>query len=106
MPDAARFVALGGTLLYGSDMPNVRVLGIDVRELRLLRRAGLAPEDVLAAGTSRAGKQVGLEPRGTLTEGVRADVLAVRGDTRELRDDLARPLVVVAGGRIARAPPR
>ncbi|MBD0328481.1 MAG: amidohydrolase family protein [Thermoleophilia bacterium] len=102
--DAARFVELGGTLLYGSDVPNVRVTGIDAEELRLLREAGLTPEAVLSAGTSRAGEQVGLDPLGTLTAGAPADVIAVRGDARALRDDLARPLLVVAGGRIVRAP--
>jgi imidazolonepropionase-like amidohydrolase len=100
VPDAARFVALGGRLLYGTDVPLVRVEGIDVEELRLMRRAGLEPEEVLAAATSRAGEQLGLAPLGTLAERAPADVIAVRGDARELRDDLTEPLLVVRGGRI------
>lgn len=75
-------------------------LGIVSAELRLMRDSGLTPEQVLAAGTSLAGRQTGLAPLGTLAEGALADVIAVRGDVRRLRDDLARPLLVVAGGRI------
>ncbi|MBD0329224.1 MAG: amidohydrolase family protein [Thermoleophilia bacterium] len=100
VPDAARFVALGGRLLYGTDVPAVRVWGIDVEELRLLRRAGLDPEDVLAAATSHAGEQLGRAPLGTLAEGAPADVIAVRGDARELGDDLAKPVLVVRAGRV------
>jgi imidazolonepropionase-like amidohydrolase len=101
LDNARRFVALGGTLLYGSDVGNAGVPpGIVVAELRLMRQAGLTPEQVLAAATSRPGEQIGLAPLGTLAEGAPADVIAVRGDARALRDDLARPLVVVAGGRI------
>ena len=32
-------------------------------------------------------------------------LLAVRGDARRLRDDLAKPLLVVAGGRVVVDPP-
>ena len=106
--DARRFVRLGGELLYGSDVGNPGIpFGIDVKELRLLREAGLSPEEVRAAGTSRAGKQLGLTPLGMLVEGAPADVIAARGDARELRDDLGKPLLVVAGGKVVhdRRPP-
>jgi imidazolonepropionase-like amidohydrolase len=107
VPDAARFVALGGRLLYGSD--NVPFPGgeyIDVEELRLLRRAGLEPETVLAAATSRAGEHIGRAPLGTLADGAPADVIAVQGDARELRDDLAEPVLVVRDGRLIVDPAR
>ena len=98
---AARFVKLGGELLYGTDVGNAGIpFGIDVDELRLLRAAGLTSERVLAAATSRAGEQVGLEPLGRLEEGAPADVIAVRGDARLLPEDMGRPLVVVRAGRI------
>lgn len=99
---ASRFVELGGTLLYGSDVGNPGIpLGIDVEELRLLEQAGLTPEDVLRAATSRAGEQIGLSPLGTLEEGAPADVIAVRGDARDFRNDLAAPLLVISRGRVA-----
>jgi imidazolonepropionase-like amidohydrolase len=98
---ASRLVELGTRLLYGSDVGNQGIpFGIDVSELRLLRDAGLRPEAVLAAATSRAGEQIGLSPLGTLAEGAPADVIAVPGDARALRDDLGSPLVVLSGGRI------
>jgi imidazolonepropionase-like amidohydrolase len=102
---AARAVELGGTLLYGSDtgVPGIPEQ-LEVAELRLLEEAGLSPEDVLAAATSRAGEAIGLAPLGTLAEGAPADVVAVRGDARTFRDDMARPLVVVSGGRIVVVP--
>jgi imidazolonepropionase-like amidohydrolase len=78
--------------------------GIDVKELRLMRRAGLSAEDVLAAATSRAGEHIGLAPLGTLAEGAPADVIGVAGDARRLGDDLARPLLVVRAGRLVAGP--
>lgn len=102
--DAKRFVELGGRLLYGSDNEGFAKAFVDVEELRLLRRAGLGADEVLAAATSRAGEQLGLAPLGSLEEGAPADVIAVRGDARKLRDDIARPLVVVAGGRVVHEP--
>ena len=102
---AARLVELGGRLLYGTDAGNTGIpFGIDVEELRLLRHAGMTPTEVLASATSRAGEQIGLAPLGRLVEDAPADVIAVRGDARALRDDLASPLVVVSGGRIVVAP--
>lgn len=104
---AERFVELGGWLLYGSDAGNPGIpAGIDLEELRLLRDAGLSPENVLAAATSRAGEQLGLAPLGTLAEGAPADLVGLRGDARELRDDLVPPLLVVAAGAVVVAPER
>jgi len=98
---ARRFHALGGRLLYGTDAGNRGIpFGIDVEELRLLRAVGLTPTKILAAATSQAAKEAGLAPLGTLTPNAPADVIAVRGDARRLRDDLARPLLVVSGGRV------
>ena len=103
---ALRLVALGGELLYGSDVGNRGIpLGIDVAELRLLEEAGLTPVEVLAAATSRAGAELGLAPLGTLAAGAPADVVVVRGDARRLGSALASPLLVVAGGRVVAGPP-
>jgi imidazolonepropionase-like amidohydrolase len=99
--DARRFAALGGELLYGTFLgaPGIAV-GINVEELRLLRAAGLTTAAVLAAATARAGEQLGLEPLGALVRGAPADVIAVPGDARQLREDLHVPLLVVRGGRV------
>ena len=105
--DARRFVAMGGELLYGTFLgaPGIP-FGIDVEELRLLRMAGLEPAAVLAAATARAGAQLGLEPLGTLARGAPADVIAVPGDARRLREDFHVPLLVIRGGRVVVDPNR
>ena len=61
---------------------------------------GLTPTETLAAATSQAAREAGLAPLGTLAPNAPADVIAVRGDARKLRNDLARPLLVVSGGRV------
>jgi imidazolonepropionase-like amidohydrolase len=103
--DARRFAAAGGELLYGSDAPVLGIpFGIDVTELRMLRRAGLTPAEVLAAATSQAGQQLGLVPLGTLTDGAPADVIGVTGDALRLHDDLVQPVLVVRAGQIVLGP--
>jgi imidazolonepropionase-like amidohydrolase len=103
----ARFVELGGRLLYGSDIGNRGIpLGVDVVELRLMKEAGLTPVEVLAAATAEAGKELGLAPLGRLVAGAPADVIAVRGDARRFRDDFGTPVLVVSAGRIVAEPAR
>jgi imidazolonepropionase-like amidohydrolase len=103
----ARFVELGGRLLYGTDIGNRGIpLGIDVLELRLMRDAGLTPLEVLAAATAEAGKVLALAPLGSLVAGAPADVIAVRGDARRFRDDFGSPVLVVSAGRIVAEPAR
>jgi imidazolonepropionase-like amidohydrolase len=94
--NARSFVQAGGKLLYGTDFSLVPP-GVDVREAKLMARAGLTPAEVLAAGTAEAGKELG-EPLGTLTPGAPADMLVVRGDPRKNLSALARTLLVLAGG--------
>jgi imidazolonepropionase-like amidohydrolase len=103
--DARRLAAAGVELLYGTDagLPGLS-FGVDVTELRMLRRAGLAPAEVLAAATSRAGRQLGLAPLGTLAQGAPADMIGVPGDALQLRDDLAVPVMVIRAGRIVVGP--
>jgi imidazolonepropionase-like amidohydrolase len=96
---ASEFVAAGGRLLYGSDMGVQGIPdGIDVEELRLLRRAGLSPAEVLAAATSLGGEQLGLAPLGRLTADAPADVIAIAGDARRLPRSFELPLLVVRAG--------
>jgi len=69
-------------LLAGTDAPNPGTThGASLhRELELLVQAGLTPAEALAAATSVPAKQFGLEDRGTLAPGQRADLLLVDGD--------------------------
>lgn len=74
-----RFLGYGGSVRYGTDLGNGPLVpGVNPREIRALQRAGLTPEDVLAAMT--AGSD-GLPPSwiagGLELDGTRfADVLA------------------------------
>ena len=69
-------------LLAGTDAPNPGTAhGASLhRELELLVNAGLTPAEALAAATSVPAKQFGLEDRGTIAPGKRADLLLVDGD--------------------------
>jgi imidazolonepropionase-like amidohydrolase len=97
--NARAFVQAGGKLLYGTDFSLVPP-GIDVREAKLMSQAGLTPTQVLAAGTSEAGKELG-ERLGVLETGAPADVIVVRGDPRRNLAALGRVLAVIAGGKRA-----
>lgn len=59
-------------------------------ELQLLVRAGLTPVEALAAATSVPARRFGLEDRGRIAEGMRADLLLVDGDpTTTVADTLS-----------------
>jgi imidazolonepropionase-like amidohydrolase len=69
-------------LLAGTDAPNPGTAhGVSMHgELGLLVKAGLAPSQALAAGTSNPAKAFHLSDRGTIAVGERADLLLVKGD--------------------------
>jgi hypothetical protein len=78
----------GVPILAGTDAPNPgTVHGATLhRELELLVRAGLSPLDALRAATSAAARAFGLDDRGRIARGLRADVVLVDGDpTTDIR---------------------
>jgi imidazolonepropionase-like amidohydrolase len=77
-----RFHEAGVIVLAGTDVPNAGTAhGLSMhREVELLVRAGLKPMDALAAATSQPADQFGLDDRGRIAPGLRADLLLVRGD--------------------------
>lgn len=80
---AVRFLhAEGVPILAGSDAPNPGTIhGASLhRELELLVQAGLSPLEALQAATSVPARHFGLEDRGQIAVGLRADLLLVRGD--------------------------
>jgi len=74
--------AAGVPMLAGTDAPNPGTThGASLhRELELLVKAGLTPAEALAAATSVPAQQFGLEDRGMIAPGKRADLLLVNGD--------------------------
>lgn len=72
----------GVPILAGSDPPNRgTALGASMhRELELLVQAGMSPTAALRAATSVPARVFGLEDRGRIAPGLRADLLLVEGD--------------------------
>lgn len=71
------------------------------RELGHLVNAGLTPLDAIHAATGRAARACQLDHVvGTLTEGHRADILAVFGDPSTDITTLAAPALVLQDGRV------
>jgi imidazolonepropionase-like amidohydrolase len=70
--------AAGVPILTGTDVPTH---GVSIhRDLELLVQAGLEPRDALEAATSAAARAFGLNDRGRIAPGLRADLLLVQGD--------------------------
>lgn len=74
--------AAGIVLLAGTDAPNPGTAhGVALHgELQQLVRAGLSPLEALAAATSRPARAFGLEDRGRIAAGLRADLMLVAGE--------------------------
>lgn len=74
--------AAGVDILAGTDAGNPGTAhGISMHgELALLVRAGLSPMEALAAATSVPARRFGLDDRGRIAAGMRADLLLVDGD--------------------------
>jgi imidazolonepropionase-like amidohydrolase len=69
-------------VLAGTDAPNPGTShGVSMhRELELLVRSGMTPQEALIAGTSAPAKAFHLVDRGQIAVGKRADLLLVKGD--------------------------
>jgi imidazolonepropionase-like amidohydrolase len=73
----------GGTVLAGTDCPNVAIVsGYSLhRELELLVRAGLSPMDAIVAATRRPAERLGkTDVFGTVAPGRSADLLVLGAD--------------------------
>jgi imidazolonepropionase-like amidohydrolase len=60
---------------------------------------GMSPAEALATATTIAARACGLEDRGALRPGLRADLLAVDGNPLTTLTDLTRTRVVVLQGQ-------
>jgi imidazolonepropionase-like amidohydrolase len=65
---------------------------------------GLPPLDALKAATSGNAAMLGLDDRGVIAAGKRADVVAVAGDPSNDIEALNRPIFVMKSGRVYRRP--
>lgn len=95
----------GVVILAGTDAPNPNTAhGAALHEeLAQLVRAGLSPTEALAAATSRPAKAFGLDDRGRIAAGLRADLVLVDGDPTA---DITRTRAIAAiwknGARVER----
>lgn len=90
----------GVPLLVGSDAPNPGTThGASVhRELELFVRAGVSPVEALRAATSVTADAFGLEGRGRIAPGMRADLVMVEGDPTTNITDARAVTAVFKGG--------
>lgn len=88
----------GATVLYGTDLGNSRVMGIDVDELAMLRDAGLGPAEVLDAATTHAAAWWGLDELGVLMPGRAASLLVLDRDPLDDPRTLVQPHAVYLDG--------
>jgi imidazolonepropionase-like amidohydrolase len=77
-----RLHAGGVVILAGTDAGNAGTAhGVSMHgELALLVEAGLSPTEALAAATSAPARAFGLDDRGRIAPGLRADLVLVEGD--------------------------
>src|SRR5215470_4783282 len=98
-----RFHRAGGTVLAGTDCPNVAIVsGFSLhRELELLVRAGLSPMDALLAATSRPAARLDREDEfGTISPGLSADLLLLAADPLADIRNVRRIERVITRGRV------
>lgn len=103
-----RLHAASVTILAGTDAPNPATAhGASIHdELVRLVDAGLSPREALSAATAKPAAAFGIEDRGRIARGLRADLLLVDGDPT--RDILATRAIVGIwknGHRVARTQP-
>src|SRR5262249_11336111 len=75
LANIAKLRVTGATVLYGTDLGNVREVGIDARELEAMIDAGMEPRAILEAGTSAPAAFWGLSDLGELAPGKAASFL-------------------------------
>lgn len=96
------FAALGGRIALGNDHPYRRTgAGMPLREMELLRQAGLSMTEILGAATRTSALACNLAGRGVIEPGMAADLLLVRGNPLDGPAPLAAPLCVIKDGQVA-----
>jgi imidazolonepropionase-like amidohydrolase len=95
-------IRLGVPLATGTDTGEVGVTADLVwREIALLHDHGAPPMLAIRAATSSAARLLGLEAHiGAIAPGMAADLLLVEGDPLMDLTRLARPVLVLQGGRV------
>ena len=97
-----RFIALGGRVVYGTDLGNAGPApGIDRREIEGMAKAGMGPVDIIRSATVDSASWLGLDDVGVLDTGRGADIVGVRGELGDVRA-FSRVELVLRRGRLVR----
>ena len=102
----ARVVQAGGEIILGTDFagaPGVKFdLGMTIREIEWMRKAGMSPMGIIVAATKNAARACNMENKiGTLEPGRQADILVVTGDPLSDLKALNNTYLVLRDGEIA-----
>ena len=104
--NVSRFIKQGGRLALGNDAGYFHGLqmGMPMREIELMYKAGLSPAEVIQAGTINAARvcQLG-EMTGSLETGKAADLIVVDGNPLEQIEALEDVQLVMLSGVIVRS---
>ncbi len=100
------FVAAGGKVALGTDYAGYTAqfdLGMPLREMEGMQKAGMTPMQIILAGTRNAARVCNLDRElGTLEVGKVADVLVVKGDPLQDIHALANVRLVIHDGVVIR----
>ena len=103
-----RYVAAGGQVALGTDFQGYYTpfqLGLPTKEIAWMSEAGMTPMHILVAATRNAARVSNVEKDlGTLEAGKIADVLIVRGDPLQDRQELSNVQYVIHNGEVIRKP--
>lgn len=98
-----RFAAAGGKVVYGTDLGNSGPQpGIDPLEVAGMAAAEMAPSAIIRSATAGAAAWLGLDDRGVLEQGRRADIIGVSGEPTKRAADLTDVELVMQGGRVVK----
>lgn len=91
----------GVTIALGTDAGSPGVVhGSSVKdEMDILVQSGYSIEEAVKCATSNGAKLMGLEKKGTLTKGMKADFIAIKADISHLVDQMDRIDGIYIGGR-------